>query len=76
MRLYHVAGNGSFDATLSWVLVVDASKPVSAPADLEMAGLVPSTADIQMAFLTVIGTPTGPQPLSSIELGCSILAVT
>ena len=56
--LYHAAGIGSFDVTLSWVLVVDGSKAVvSALADLEMAGPVPpSTADIQMAFLTVLGT--------------------
>jgi hypothetical protein len=65
LRLYHTAGNGSFDATLSWVIVVDASKEVvSAPSDLEMAEpVLPSQADIQMAFETVLGTPTGPQPL-------------
>ena len=65
MRLYHTAGSGSFDATLSWVIVVDASKDVvSAPADFEMAEpVLPSQADIQMAFETVLGTPTGPQPL-------------
>ncbi len=45
--LYHAAGIGSFDVTLSWVLVVDVSKAVSGPADLEMTGPVPSTADIQ-----------------------------
>ena len=53
-----LVSKASGGATLSWVLVVDGSKAVvSALADLEMAGPVPpSTADIQMAFLTVLGT--------------------